>query len=184
MYWTEFTINFHITFEEHVKGQDLWITIVSILTVIPCVLVCLKSIYRGVCKIACLACFVSLRACVLAYSAYLRPYVLACLCDYVLGMFAYSVFACSRAWRTRLFDMLVCLRASVLPCFCAWRACVFDVLACSRPWRAFVLCVLTCLLWWNVLLSYVFAWLACLTLEYSEIFIFRQSKIFMQHIYK
>ena len=111
----------------------------------------------GVCWIACLtclharvlACFLCLRACV--------PTCLACLRATTLGM-----LACLRAC------VLECLSACVLTCWACsrvWRACVLTCLAC---FYVRVLGVLACLLWWNVLLSYVFACLACLALAHSR----------------
>ena len=52
---------------------------------------------------------------------------------------------CLRAWRAYVF---ACLRAWVLTCLCAY---VLGVLVCLRA----------CLLWWNVLFSYVIAYLVC-----------------------
>ena len=73
-------------------------------------------------------------------------------------------FTCSRAWRVCVLTCLVCLRAYVLACLACLRACLLvclpahmlGVLTCLRAWCAFVRARL---LWWNVLFSYVFAYL-------------------------
>ena len=112
-----------------------------------------------------LACFACLRACVLKCLACLHAYVLACLAclrAYVLGVLAclracvlgvLGVLTCFRAWRAFVLTCLVGLRA--WRAWCAWWACL---LACFHAWRA---CLCACLLWWNVLFSYVSAYLVC-----------------------
>ena len=80
--------------------------------------------------------------------------VFACLCACIL-----DVLACLRAWRA---CVLMCLPACVLrclECLCASILGVLGVLTCLACLRAW--CAWGCarLLWWNVLFSYVFAYL-------------------------
>ena len=86
-----------------------------------------------------------------------------------------SVLVCSRA-----------LRASVLACLRAWPDCALTCLACLR---AYVLGVIACVrasfLRWNVLFSYVFAYLVfcvlfchiCFTFQYLNLKILRANKL-------
>ena len=86
------------------------------------------------------------------------------LLNRILGVLC--VFTCLACLRAYVLGVLPCL--ACLSCSRVWRACVLGFLACF--W-VHVLCVLACLLWWNVLHSYVFAFLACLALAYSRFYV-------------